>query len=640
MEKVKKLFFTLLISVAAIVPVITNAETINVKTMDELLSAVNGDNTVILDENITLDSSLVINGNNVVLDLNGKTLTANKYIDLVKGSLEITGKGTIKDVRELSQVASTIYVEGSTNKNDTGFSMLNVGENVTIETKQWAIAVWDTSGFAYGVTVNFDGKIISTGDRTGGITIQGNIANDNSIINAPVVNLSKTTSIKASGSDAFPIYQAGMGIINVAGGNYEGVKGTYGIKRGVANISEGTLIATADPTTGVGYGNGIKGTGAAIQIESNDGYKGGITVNIAGNPNITSQKGNAIYHYIAENSTSKLERIAIVGGNINGNLQFEKDDNVEIQSGIFTTSEISKYLKTGYKMITLVDSKYTVTNINYTDVEGANFTYTVNDKENVYSASMNDKIKMNITAETGYYIKNVTVKDSNNNTINVENNTFNMPEGSVTITVETARYLEKESNIVEVSNKVTADTSIKEELSKELINANIDNKNSGLVKSLDKEKLQITNISTTIETRIDSKLVKYDEKTNKITYEIKPMYSINGIDYTEIPNEALNGGKIRINLPIPSSVKDTHAKVKHINNDKVIDEKEYEIKKTEDGEKYITIETTSFSTFEISYFTAKNLNPQTSDNVMTYVIMLLGSALTIGIVVVLKKHFN
>ena len=73
----------------------------------------------------------------------------------------------------------------------------------------------------------------------------------------------------------------------------------------------------------------------------------------------------------------------------------------------------------------------------------------------------------------------------------------------------------------------------------------------------------------------------YDEKTNKITYEIKPMYSINGIDYTEIPNEALNGGKIRINLPIPSSVKDTHAKVKHICNGNVIDAKEYEINKTE-----------------------------------------------------------
>ena len=215
-----------------------------------------------------------------------------------------------------------------------------------------------------------------------------------------------------------------------------------------------------------------------------------------------------------------------------------------------------------------------------------------------------------------------------------------MPEGAVTISLDTARCLEKDSNLVEISKEITASDTIKEELAKELINTTLDNKNSGLVKSINKEKLQLTDTTTIIEVNFNTKLVEYDEKTNKITYEIKPMYSINGIDYTEIPNEALNGGKIRINLPIPSSVKDTHAKVKHISNGNVIDEKEYEINKTEDGKKYITIETTSFSTFEISYFTAKNLNPQTGDNVMTYVIMLLGSMLTIGTIAVLKKRFN
>ena len=208
------------------------------------------------------------------------------------------------------------------------------------------------------------------------------------------------------------------------------------------------------------------------------------------------------------------------------------------------------------------------------------------------------------------------------------------------IIIKTLNFLEKDSNLVEISKEITASDTIKEELAKELINTTLDNKNSGLVKSINKEKLQLTDTTTIIEVNFNTKLVEYDEKTNKITYEIKPMYSINGIDYTEIPNEALNGGKIRINLPIPSSVKDTHAKVKHISNGNVIDEKEYEINKTEDGKKYITIETTSFSTFEISYFTAKNLNPQTGDNVMTYVIMLLGSMLTIGTIVVLKKRFN
>ena len=89
MEKVKKLIFTLVISVLAIVPVITNAETINVKNSEELLAAVKGNNTVVLQDNITLDKALEVNGNDIILNLNGKTITANKYIDLLKGSLAL-----------------------------------------------------------------------------------------------------------------------------------------------------------------------------------------------------------------------------------------------------------------------------------------------------------------------------------------------------------------------------------------------------------------------------------------------------------------------------------------------------------------------------------------------------------------------
>ena len=185
MKNLKKLLFTFIISVLVLVPVITNAETINVKTMEELLNAVKGNNTVVLDDNITLNKALEINGNNVVLDLNGKTITiTEKYIDLIKGSLEITGKGTIKDTRVLEATGSTMYVEGSTNKSDAGYSTLYVGKDITIDTTQWGLSVWDTSAKAYGVTVNFDGTIVSTGSKAGGITIQGNIKNDGTAINS------------------------------------------------------------------------------------------------------------------------------------------------------------------------------------------------------------------------------------------------------------------------------------------------------------------------------------------------------------------------------------------------------------------------------------------------------------------------
>lgn len=642
MKNLKKLLFTFIISVLVLVPVITNAETINVKTMEELLNAVKGNNTVVLDDNITLNKALEINGNNVVLDLNGKTITiTEKYIDLIKGSLEITGKGTIKDTRVLEAPGSTIYVEGSTNKSDTGYSTLYVGKDVTIDTTQWGLSVWDTSAKAYGVTVNFDGTIVSTGSKAGGITIQGNIKNDGTAINVPVINLSKATKITATGSDGFPLYGAGAGQWNVVGATCEGINGALGVKSGRFNIVNATLKATGKPGVAEGYGNGINGVGAAIQIESNNTYFGKIELLITQNSQIISEKGNSIYHYSAQTGVNNLNELRIHDGNFVGDIVFQENDKVYVKGGTFQTDSIGNYVENGYKLIKLSETKYTVSNINYIDVEGASATVTVDGKETKYaSIEAGIKVKVNAKADTGYYVKEIIVKDSKDNKITVTNNEFTMPEGAVTISLDTARCLDKDANIIEVAKDITVSDKVNGDKAKEILDIKLDNRNSGLVKSINKEKLQLTDTTTIIEVNFNAKLVEYDEKTNKVVYEIKPMYSINGIDYTEIPNEALNGGKIRINLPIPSSVKDTHAKVKHINNDKVIDEKEYEIKKTEDGKKYITIETTSFSTFEISYFTAKNLNPQTGDNVMTYVIMLLGSMLTIGTVVLLKKRFN
>lgn len=642
MKNLKKLLFTFIISVLVLVPVITNAETINVKTMEELLNAVKGNNTVLLDDNITLNKALEINGNNVVLDLNGKTITiTEKYIDLIKGSLEITGKGTIKDTRVLEATGSTIHVEGSTNKSDAGYSTLYVGKDITIDTTQWGLSVWDTSAKAYGVTVNFDGTIVSTGSKAGGITIQGNIKNDGTAINVPVINLGKTTKITATGSDGFPLYGAGAGQWNVVEATCEGINGALGVKSGRFNIVNATLKATGKPGVAEGYGNGINGVGAAIQIESNNIYFGKIELVITQNSQIISEKGNSIYHYSAQTGVNNLNELRIHDGNFVGDIVFQENDKVYVKGGTFQTDSIGNYVENGYKLIKLSETKYTVSNINYIDVEGASATVTVDGKETKYaSIEVGIKVKVNAKADTGYYVKEIIVKDSKDNKITVTNNEFTMPEGAVTISLDTARCLDKDANIVEVAKDITVSDKVNGDKAKEILDIKLDNRNSGLVKSINKEKLQLTDTTTIIEVNFNTKLVEYDEKTNKVVYEIKPMYSINGIDYTEIPNEALNGGKIRINLPIPSSVKDTHAKVKHINNDKVIDEKEYEIKKTEDGKKYITIETTSFSTFEISYFTAKNLNPQTGDNVMTYVIMLLGSMLTIGTVVLLKKRFN
>ena len=465
MKNLKKLIFTFIISVLVLVPVITNAETINVKKVEELLNAVKGNNTVVLGDNITLNKALEINGNDVVLDLNGKTITiTEKYIDLLKGSLEITGKGTIKDTRVLETTASTIYVEGSTNKSDVGYSTLHVGKDVTIDTTQWGLTVWDTSAKAYGVTVNFDGTIVSTGNEAGGITIQGKIKNDGTTINVPVINLSKTTKITATGSNGFPLYGAGAGQWNIVGATCEGINGALGVKSGRFNIDNATLKATGKPGVAEGYGNGINGVGAAIQIESNNTYFGKIELGITQNSQIISEKGNSIYHYPAQTGVNNLNDLRIYDGNFVGDTVFQENDKVYVKGGTFNTDTIGNYVEKSYKLIKLSETKYIVSNINYLDVEGAEATITVDGKEYKYTSVMQDKkVTVNAKADTGYYVKEIIVKDSKDNKITVTNNEFTMPEGYVTISLDTARYLEKDSNLVEVSKEITASDTKKEE---------------------------------------------------------------------------------------------------------------------------------------------------------------------------------
>ena len=73
----------------------------------------------------------------------------------------------------------------------------------------------------------------------------------------------------------------------------------------------------------------------------------------------------------------------------------------------------------------------------------------------------------------------------------------------------------------------------------------------------------------------------------------------------------------------------------------IVDTKEYEIKE-ENGQKYVEIETESFSTFELNFYTPTVINnPQTLDNLTIYLIaVLVSSIMFILIGYVFKKRNN
>lgn len=691
MKNFKKVVLTFISVALVLVPSTLFAATVEVKNEEELFKAISSDNTIILQSDVTLTKTLKIKGSNVTIDLNGNTLTVeNGYIDLLKGKLEFTGKGIVKDVRVREDVTSTIWVEGSKDVNAKDYSVLTIGKDVTIDTTQWAITVYHDDYKAYGVTLNFNGTIESSAVEGGGITLNGFVKNDGKIENAPVINLGKTASVKVVGDTA--LYGAGMGVWNINGGIYEG-KSAIGIKSGSLIINDGVFTATGENKTGELYGNGMISTGSSIQIENNKGYAGNIEITINGGT-FKSEKGLSIYHYPpAEDEENALKSLVINGGVFNAKFELLKNDNVTIENGEFA-QEVISYLKNGYvqlftngvytpsniiagtagllingkttinyikpgeevtistmgmfeldsldittsddKKVSVKDNKFIMPNklvrvnaktiqlyeILFDPNENVKVNFTVDGIEKDI-AKEGSKVKFSYTVKEGYVVKSISLVNTyTDKEVEVKDNTFTMPDGSVELKIVTT----EKGDIKEVTKPIEVSKDVDKEIVEDLSKVKLDNTKTGLLESVDTSKLEGVTETDKVEVSIKATLNSYDKEKNTLVFDIKPFYSINGTEKGIIPNNLLTK-TIKIELPVPSSVTDTHVKVIHKSGEKVIDTKNYEIKTREDS-KYITIETESFSTFELSFYTPSTVeNPTTGDGNIGYILLTVISLL-------------
>ena len=644
MKNFKKIVLSILLGVLVIVPSTVYALT-EVKTGEELSEAVKKGGEIVLQNDISMTSDITVRGQKINIDLNGNSLTLKTYyIDVYEGSLEFSGKGLIKDDRE--DTNATIYVYGSTDSKAVSFANLTVGKDVKIETKRYGITVWPVTENekpvpTYGTVINFNGTIISTNENAGGITINGNIKNDGKLENAPVINLGKTAVVKTTADTA--LYGAGMGVWNIDGGTYES-NSAIGIKSGKLVINDGTFTATGVPKTGELYGNGIISTGSSIQIENNKGYAGNIEITVNGGT-FKSEKGLSIYHYPPNNEegeTNTLKSLIINGGTFTSDVKMVKGDNVSVTNGTFSTKTLESYIPNTYTMVKKSENEYVVSNIEFSEVEGLEAKITSNGTDNKFYAKPGSKVVLSFTIENNYFLKGLTVvgKDGSETKVEVTDNSFVMPEYAVKIIPDVIRCISKEGNIVQIDKKITFNESIDAKLVKDLSEAFLDNTNSGLANAINKEKIEATDESL-VEVELETVLTSYDEKNNTLVYDIKPVYYVDGQKVGTLSNDAITG-KVKVNLPVPTSVKDTHVKVLHKSGDKLVDEKSYEIKTTEDGKKYITIETDSFSTFELSFYTPTEVkNPTTADSTLGYGLLVLISLIGIGSAYgLMRKSFN
>lgn len=298
------------------------------------------------------------------INLNNYNIEATeKVFSIQGGSLKLSGTGTIKETKPNY---GAIILKGSDDPTKEEFSTVTVDSGVTLE--GWSgIFINHNNKTGYGIQVNMNGTINAVDDINGGpgagIYINGNIQHKD---NPPIINLSNTSKITSTGNG---IYAAGYAIYNINGAYISGEQSGLGIKSGKFNILDGTILGTGpDKTPTSGNNNGINASGTAIQIESNQGYKGNIELNIK-NGTIESKNSNVIYEYTVNNTPTKVKNINITGGTYTSNAgkpvfslsdSFTNTHQGFISGGTYSSNP-TDFLANGYSATQTEKSLYEVT---------------------------------------------------------------------------------------------------------------------------------------------------------------------------------------------------------------------------------------------------------------------------------------
>jgi len=333
------------------------------ENLEDAITASKSTDTITLTGNAALDETLNIN-KTVNINLNNFTISSDEKVFLVQGgSLNLSGTGKIK---ETNPNYGAIMVIGSEDPSKDDFSTISVGSGITLE--GWSgVFISQTNGKSYGVLVNMNGKINAVDDKNGdtgiGIYVNGNIKDN---VNAPVINLGNDAQINSTGTG---IYAAGYATYNINGAYISGVESGIGVKSGIFNILDATIMGTGnDETPTNGNNNGINASGVAIQIESNNGYKGNIEIDIK-KGSFKSKNSYVLYEYVVNNTSTKVKDINISGGTfiseadkdvISVSASFKNNHHEFISGGTYSSNP-NDFLKPGYSSSLNENSLYVVT---------------------------------------------------------------------------------------------------------------------------------------------------------------------------------------------------------------------------------------------------------------------------------------
>ena len=441
------------------------------KTLAAAISAAGDGNTVTLLKDVTEKVSI---SKNLVLDLNGKTLT---------------GKDLVNSNRKKERIALTANAGEVKVKNGIIDGRVNAynSANLTIDADVTVKNSYNGSGYdCFGIVVWGEGTFDQDGCKTPKLTVNGKVIMEKGGVAISTNGTDKSCAVVTINDGAVisttedgAIYLP-SGKLTMNGGTVSGPTGIQ-ICAGTADITadfklnKGTVTATGtDQRTSKGTGDGLIPDGAAISVVNRNYPNGVPSVTINGG-SFSSVNSDAVLAYTwskgtASEWTDAKTYVKINDGYFtsdpsayvvnNGSANIVKRDGSEgaytytvlarssLTSGVYLTDP-SGALASNYYVSSTANGVWTVSysapysggSSSYdptysvsTPSKTENGSVTVSPK----SASKGDTVTVTVKPDSGYVLETLTVTDKNGNELTLKDKgngkyTFTMPAGKVEV---------------------------------------------------------------------------------------------------------------------------------------------------------------------------------------------------------------
>lgn len=270
-------------------------------------------NTAVTVVNVTADivaTGVMKVNHDVLIDLNGHTImTTAPASGKNRATFNLqSGHITIKNGTIVPQRGAGITLDtyDAVDKTATDILTVDIESDVTIKSANYyGIVIYDTS---YGTSLNFAGKI----EAKYGIANNGADKHTTNHLKVNVLDGAMITAQDAA------VYIPGYSVWTFGKAMLNGTMGV-GIKSGVVTMNGTTIKATGEAKDPISWGQGINSAGAAIQIEENTAYAGGVNLTVNGGKYSSLNNAVFVQYQGAEGvDADKVEAILIQDGKFVG----------------------------------------------------------------------------------------------------------------------------------------------------------------------------------------------------------------------------------------------------------------------------------------------------------------------------------